>query len=132
MVGEDGEDTEIDMTAIAELLAQYDIELSPEVLTSVMGWMSAGIPLKYEVNAEGMLTIYVDKAMADPFVQMLLPALVKVDEMVANMDPVEDKDTIEMLNMLKGILGISEFAELETAWNNTDSFQLGLNLVKAN
>lgn len=132
MVGEDGEDTEFDMTAIAELLKQYDIELSPEVLTSVMGWMSAGIPLKYEVNAEGMLTIYVDKAMADPFVQMLLPALAKVDEMVANMDPVEDKDTIEMLNMLKGILNISEFAELETAWNNTASFQLGLNLVKAN
>lgn len=118
-----------DLTGILAALGEYGIEIDA-LLPLVTQWMETGIPLKY-VNSNGALKLYVDKGMCRPVIEALLPALPKLDEMIAKLiaeNP--DDQMIQMLPMLVGMLGIQNFAALEPIWNdNTDEFEIALNFT---
>lgn len=117
------------LTGILAALGEYGIKVDA-LLPLVMQWMETGIPLKY-VNSNGELKLYADKEMCRPVVEALLPALPKLDEMIAKLiadNP--DDQMIQMLPMLVTMLQIENFAALEPIWNdNTDEFEISLNLT---
>lgn len=132
-VGEDNGGTAPDTEALTEIigaLSEFGIDITP-LLPTVMEWMNAGIPLKY-VASDGALKIYIDKEMAAPFVTALLPALPKIDEMIAQMKKENPEDeTVQMIGMLLGMLQIENFAGFETIWKeNTDAFGIALNFMQ--
>lgn len=118
-----------DLTGILAALGEYGIKIDA-LLPLVTQWMETGIPLKY-VNSNGALKLYVDKEMCHPIIEALLPALPKLDEMIAKLiDENPDDQMIQMLPMLVGMLGIQSFAALEPIWNdNTDEFEIALNFT---
>lgn len=127
--GSDASGNLSDPTGILAALGEYGIEVDA-LLPLVTQWMETGIPLKY-VNSNGKLKLYADKEMCRPVIEALLPALPKLDEMIAKLiadNP--DDQMIQMLPMLSYILGIENFAALEPIWNNnTDEFEISLNFT---
>ncbi len=100
--------------------------LDVSLVRTVFGWLEAGIPLKYS-HENGVVHLYIDKAMADPFMEFLLTLMplvdTKFDEMAAEN---------QMLGMVKYMLGIEKFTDFQTIWNsNTELFELGLNFKPA-
>ena len=120
----------LDISALLSKLGEYDITLTAELLSTVTGWLQTGIPLKY-VKSNGALKLYVDKEMCSPIIEALLPALPKLDEMIAKLiaeNP--DDQSIQMLPMFLAMLQIKNFADLAPIWNNnTDEFEISLNLT---
>lgn len=118
-----------DLTGILAALGEYGIKIDA-LLPLVTQWMETGIPLKY-VKSNGALKLYVDKEMCRPVIEALLPALPKLDEMIAKLiaeNP--DDEMIQMLPMLVVMCGIQNFAALEPIWNdNTDEFEIALNFT---
>lgn len=118
-----------DLTGILAALGEYGIKIDA-LLPLVTQWMETGIPLKY-ANSNGALKLYVDKEMCRPVIEALLPALPKLDEMIAKLiaeNP--DDEMIQMLPMLVVMCGIQNFAALEPIWNdNTDEFEIALNFT---
>lgn len=127
-VGEDNGGEAVDMGSLTDILAslgEYGIDITP-LLNQVMEWLQTGIPVRYEAAANG-LKIYVDKEMAAPFINALLPALPVLDQKIAELIAT-DPDNGFMIQMLFGMLGIDNFAELADIWNsNTDQFEIALN-----
>lgn len=132
-VGEDNDGAMPDMSALTEIIAalsEYGIDIAP-LLPTILEWLDAGIPLKYAVT-DGALKVYIDKEMAAPFVTALLPALPKIDEMIAQMkEQNPDDETVQMIDMLLMMLQIENFAGFETIWKeNTKDFGIALNFMQ--
>lgn len=132
-VGEDNDGAMPDMSALTEIIAalsEYGIDIAP-LLPTILEWLDTGIPLKYAVT-DGALKVYIDKEMAAPFVTALLPALPKIDEMIAQMkEQNPDDETVQMIDMLLMMLRIENFAGFETIWKeNTKDFGIALNFMQ--
>lgn len=68
--------------------------------------------------------------MVTPFMEALLPALPKLDEMLAPILADETNETGALIKMAFGMLGIEKLADIQTIWNtNTADFELSINLV---
>jgi len=94
-------------------------------------WAVTGIPLRY-AKQEGSLKLYADKRMAAPFMAALLPALPKLDELLAPILADETNETGNLIKMVFGMLGIEKLADIKTIWEtNTADFELAINLVAA-
>ena len=94
--------------------------------------MDEGIPVKY-VKTGDALKIYIDKEMAAPFITPLLPALDKLQEdMEKIIEAGEDENTIEMIQLVLGVLQIEKLTDIKTIWEeNTNEFEISLNFVSA-
>lgn len=114
----------LDMDAILQKLGELGIDLNdPNVqvlLQQVVGWISTGIPLKYSVTDGGLVSIYVDKTMVEPFMKVILGLLPALDHLVPE----------EYAGLLQMFLGISKPSDLSNVWNDTTGFDLGLDLKK--
>ena len=101
------------------------------LLPLVQQWMQTGIPLRYAKENDA-LKLYADKELCAPVIEALLPALPKLDEVIAKLvaeNP--DDEMIQMLPMLFFMLGIENFAALEPVWNsNTADFEIALHLTE--
>lgn len=120
----------IDLASLIKKLAEYNIDITA-LLPSITEWMSTGVPLKYKVSSDGM-KVYVDKAMAAPFIEALLPALPALQEQINAIfaDPAQ-AETAFMIRMVFGLLNISDLNDIVTVWkDNTDEFEIALNLIK--
>ncbi len=127
-----GSDVSGGLNGITDLLAglgEYGIDVEA-LMQLVPQWMETGIPLKYKKTENG-LKLYADKEMCRPVVEALLPALPKLDEMIAGLANSEDP-MMQMLPMiLPGMLGVENLAQLKTIWNdNTNEFEISLNFEK--
>ena len=126
-----GNDVSGGMNGITGLLAglgEYGINVEA-LLPLVMQWMETGIQLKYETTASG-LKLYADKEMCRQVIEVLLPALPKLDELIADLANSEDP-MMQMLPMFIGMLQIDNFAALDSIWkNNTNEFEVSLNFEK--
>ncbi len=125
-----GNDVVGGLNGITDLLAglgKYGID-GNALMQPVQQWMETGIPLKYEKTENG-LKLSADKEMCRPVIEALLPALPKLDEALAKLVAENPEDEmIQMLPMLKGMLGIKNFADLDSIWkNNTNQFEISLN-----
>ncbi len=120
----------LDMNSIKDTLKKFGID-AEALLQLVPKWMETGIPLKYEKTENG-LKLSADKEMCGPVIEALLPALPKLDEALAKLVAENPEDEmIQMLPMLKLLLGIENFAALDPIWkNNTNQFEVSLNFEK--
>lgn len=86
--------------------------------------------MKY-VKTGDALKIYIDKEMAAPFITPLLPALDKLQEdMEKIIEAGEDENTIEMIQLVLGVLQIEKLTDIKTIWEeNTNEFEISLNFV---
>lgn len=122
---ETGEETgSLDIVTILQQLGEMGIDVSdPNVqalLPQVMGWMSTGIPLRYDVSDGGSLNVYVDQAMTDPFMKVIKGLLPALDEKIPE----------EYAGLLQFVLGISKLSDLSKVWDDTTDFNLGIGLKK--
>lgn len=134
-VNGDNEDVDIsnseDIVTLLAKLKEYNIDVDA-LLPIVMQWITEGIPVKY-VKTGDALKIYIDKEMAAPFITPLLPALDKLQEdMEKIIEAGEDENTIEMIQLVLGVLQIEKLTDIKTIWEeNTNEFEISLNFVSA-
>ncbi len=116
----------LDMNSIKDTLKKFGID-AEALLQLVPKWMETGIPLKYEKTKNG-LKLSADKEMCRPVIEALLPALPKLDELIAGLANSEDP-MMQMLPMiLPSMLGVENLAQLDSIWkNNTNQFEISLN-----
>ena len=132
-VNGDNEDVDIsnseDIVTLLAKLKEYNIDVDA-LLPIVMQWITEGIPVKY-VKTGDALKIYIDKEMAAPFITPLLPALDKLQEdMEKIIEAGEDENTIEMIQLVLGVLQIEKLTDIKTIWEeNTNEFEISLNFV---
>ncbi len=116
---------EFDLAAILEELSKLGIDKDKltALLPQIQEWMTVGVPLKYK-QENGVLTLYIDKEMAAPFMELLLPALPALWEKVVA------SDTTGLINMALFLLGLEDISDLQTIWEtNTDQFTISLNFT---
>ena len=86
-----------------------------------------GIPLKYKIEND-VLTLYIDKAMAAPYMAALLPNLPGLWSLVMGAVP---ENMASMVNMLLPMLGLEKIEDLQTIWEtNTDKFEIALHFKR--
>ncbi len=117
------------ITSLLAGLGEYGIDVNA-LMQLIPQWMETGIQFKYEKTENG-LKLYADKEMCRPVVEALLPALPKLDELIAGLANSEDP-MMQMLPMLlPTMLRIDNLAALEPIWNdNTKEFEVSLNFEK--
>ncbi len=116
----------LDMNSIKDTLKKFGID-AEALLQLVPKWMETGIQFKYEKTKNG-LKLSADKEMCRPVIEALLPALPKLDELIAGLANSEDP-MMQMLPMiLPSMLGVENLAQLDSIWkNNTNQFEISLN-----
>lgn len=121
----------IDLSSIMEILAQLkefgvDVNALNAELQKIL---QRGVELKYSVDGDS-LRIYVDKALCDPIVKALLPALPKIDVLLEQLVQAEN-ETARKIKGFMGVLGLEKPSDLATLWNATTEFEIALNFTKA-
>lgn len=113
-------------------LAGYGVDVAA-LSSEVFKILQNGIALKYAVDGDN-LTIFVDKALCDPIVKPLLPALKVLDqeyeELLKSEDPA-DQQAAQMIATVFGMCGVSKPSDFETIWNATDEFEISLSFEKS-
>ena len=125
----------IDLSSINELLEklkEYGVDVDA-LYTELQKILTRGIELKYS-EKDGGLKIYVDKALCAPTIEALLPALktldVMLEELAKSEDP-EDQETLQMVQLVMGVLGLEKPSDLALVWKATSEFEIALNFTKA-
>ena len=86
-----------------------------------------GIPLKYKMESD-VLTLYIDKEMVAPYMEVLLPLLPGLWEMAMSAVPA---DMAPLMPMLLPMLGLEKIEDLQTIWErNTDKFEIALHFKR--
>lgn len=121
----------IDLSSIMEILAQLkefgvDVNALNAELQKIL---QRGVELKYSLDGDS-LRIYVDKALCDPIVKALLPALPKIDVLLEQLVQAEN-ETARKIKGFMGVLGLEKPSDLATLWNATTEFEIALNFTKA-
>lgn len=122
---EDGSISIDDVATLASALGIDKVKLAEALNT----WNKTGIPVKYTINGNN-LSVYVDKELANPVIQLLLPALPTLQKMYEGMKE-SDPTNYQYLSMLLGMMGAKSFNDIATIWNeNTKDFGISLNFKK--
>lgn len=105
------------------------------LLPQIQEMMKYGLRFKYS-EEDGSLELYADKEMCDPVVNAFLPALPNLDkvlaEMESNPDPsAEEKAELLALKQVMKALGFEKPSDFVPLWQNTRTFRISINLVKA-
>lgn len=119
--------TEVSVEAITAFAKKYGID-ADKLSTLLNTWSKEGIPLKYTLKGSD-LSVYVDKELASPVIELLLPALPALQQMYENMP---DSDTKSMISMMLLMMnGATSFNDIANIWNeNTKDFGISLNFTK--
>ena len=121
----------IDLSSIMEILAQlkeFGVEVDA-LNAELQKILQRGVELKYSLDGDS-LRIYVDKALCDPIVKALLPALPKIDVLLEQLVQAEN-ETARKIKGVMGFLGLEKPSDLVTLWNATTEFEIALNFTKA-
>lgn len=125
-----GSKSEASGSSIADILQKLQalgIELDAALIGQVTGWLTTGIPLNYEIESEGVLSIYVDKEMVDPFMKIINPMLPLLQDKLDEIAKTQPMISIA----LPFLFNINKLTDIEYIWNkNTKDFQLGIQLQK--
>ena len=119
---------EIDPAQLMEQLKAFGVD-TETLQAALEEWAVTGIPLRYAKQGDS-LKLFVDKQMVAPFMEALLPALPKLDEMLAPILADPENENAALIQMAFAMLGIEKLADIQTIWNtNTADFELSINLV---
>ena len=125
------DDSGIDLSSIMELLArlkEYGVEVNA-LNVELQKILQRGIELKYSQDGD-YLKIYVDKALCDPIVEALLPALPTLDTILEQLVQA-DNETARMIKGIMKLLDLEKPSDFETIWKATTEFEIALNFTKA-
>lgn len=124
-----------EIKALLSGLLPKDFPLNLNLITDakveeIIGWLSTGIPLNYkakDVTLENgktltALYVYIDKDFIEPFMPMLFPLLPSLDKMV-------QESAAELYPLLLWMTGLKSLTDIEAVWNDTETFEIGLELV---
>lgn len=118
----------VDLAQLMEQLKAFGVD-TETLQAALKEWAVTGIPLRYAKQG-GSLKLFVDKQMAAPFIEALLPALPELDEMLAPILSDPENENAALIQMVFSMLGIEKLADIQTIWNtNTADFELSINLV---
>ncbi len=128
------DDDAITSEKIAEVLEELEVmQVDTEALKAELAKIQKnGIAFKYTQEADA-LKIYVDKAMIDPFITALAPALPYIDIMFEEMGRSEDEseqETYKEIKVVLKMLGLEKPSDLQKVWADTTEFQIELNFTK--
>ena len=115
----------ISFDALIEIVGGFLGEGGSDKLNALL---ENGIPLKYKIE-NNVLTFYIDKAMAAPYMDALLPNLPGLWSLVMGAVP---EDMAPMVNgMLLPMLGLEKIEDLQMIWEkNTDKFEIALHFKR--
>ena len=125
----------IDMSSIMEIISslkEYGVDVNA-LNAELQKMLSRGVELKYSQDGDN-LKIYVDKALCDPIVEALFPALKTLDAMLEELsksDDPDDKATVETVQLIMGMLGLEKPSDFALVWKATTEFEIALNFTKA-
>ncbi len=105
------------------------------LLPQIQEMMKYGLRFKYS-EEDGSLELYADKEMCDPVVNAFLPALPNLDKVLAEMESnpdlsAEEKAELLVLKQVMKALGFEKPSDFVPLWQNTRTFRISINLVKA-
>lgn len=113
------------MEEVLAMLKELGIDVTP-LLPTVMQWLQTGIPVKYAQSADG-LKITIDKEMAAPFIEALLPATKTLDELLEAIISDPENENAMLIKMALAMFGIEKPSDLKTIWEtNTKEFGIAL------
>ena len=114
----------VSFDALIEMIGGFLGEDGSDKLNALL---ENGIPLKYKIEND-VLTLYIDKAMAAPYMAALLPNLPGLWSLVMGAVP---ENMAPMVNMLLPMLGLEKIEDLQTIWEtNTDKFEIALHFKR--
>lgn len=119
-----------DIAAAIAQLAGAGVDVNA-LVPIVRSWIAMGVPLRYAVE-NGTLKLYVDKAMAAPIIEAVLPALKGLDGVVEEIMADPDNDLGSILGLVFSMIGIEKPSDIESIWKqNTDQFEIAVTFTKA-
>ena len=121
----------IDISSIMELLAQlkeYGVDVNA-LNAGLQKMLQRGIELKYSQDGDN-LKIYADKALCDPIVEALLPALPTLDTILERLVQ-EENETAGTIKAVLAMLNLEKPSDIATLWKATTEFEIALNFTKA-
>lgn len=132
---ENGDDTNV-LDIMKSLGSLKDLGVDMTILMpQIQEMMKYGFRFKYS-EENGSLELYADKEMCDPVVNAFLPALPNLDKILADMESnpdlsAEEKAELLALKQVMKALGFEKPSDFAPLWQNTQTFRISINLVKA-
>ncbi len=127
--GEEAPSITLDTATMTQYLAVLtELGVKTDVLMlKASEWLNKGVPLRYEKSDTG-LKLYVDRELAAPIIEALLPALPSLNAYLAN----ADEETLATIQTIFTMLGITSLDDIATIWtDNTDAWEVALNFTAA-
>lgn len=115
------------------ILAKLDLnKISDSDIEKFVGYLFNGFPLNYQLKTVALkdgsqledIYINIDKETFDIVMPVLFPLLPDLEEIVKNI-----KEPVDVWAVIQGLLGINSLTEIENIWNETSSFNIGLDLA---
>lgn len=116
-----------DMISSLKDLKEYGVDVTA-LVTELTKIMKQGFVLKFAAEGNG-LKVYADKSICGNIITAIIPAAKMLDTVLPEL--IKDKPEVaQYVQMLKGMLGIEKFADLEAIWKATDEFCITLSFTK--
>lgn len=116
-----------DMISSLKDLKDYGVDVTA-LVTELTKIMKQGFVLKFAADGNG-LKVYADKSICGNIITAIIPAAKMLDTVLPEL--IKDKPEVaQYVQMLKGMLGIEKFADLEALWKATDEFCITVSFTK--
>lgn len=128
--GEPGETPDFDikdMISSLKDLKEYGVDVTA-LVTELTKIMKQGFVLKFAAEGDG-LKVYADKSICGNIITAIIPAAKMLDTVLPELIK-DNPEAAQYIQMIKGMLGIENFADLEALWKSTDEFCITLSFTK--
>ena len=116
-----------DMISSLKDLKEYGVDVTA-LVTELTKIMKQGFVLKFAAEGNG-LKVYADKSICGNIITAIIPAAKMLDTVLPELIK-DNPEAAQYVQMLKGLLGIEKFADLEALWKATDEFCITLSFTK--
>lgn len=116
-----------DMISSLKDLKEYGVDVTA-LVTELTKIMKQGFVLKFAAEGNG-LKVYADKSICGNIITAIIPAAKMLDTVLPELIK-DNPEAAQYIQMIKGMLGIEKFADLEALWKATDEFCITLSFTK--
>ena len=116
-----------DMISSLKDLKEYGVDVTA-LVTELTKIMKQGFVLKFAAEGNG-LKVYADKSICGNIITAIIPAAKMLDTVLPELIK-DNPEAAQYVQMIKGMLGIEKFADLEALWKATDEFCITLSFTK--
>ncbi len=121
-----------DLTEIIGDLGELGVDIKT-LMPVILDISQNGVKVKYSAG-DKVLSLYVDKELCGPVIEALLPALMKLDGVLAEMESnpdlsEEEKAELQALKAIMQAFGMEKPSDFAALWQNTETFSVAVHLV---